>query len=90
MLTNEASIAQLRQRHATHAHSNNSQLYTIPRQELVEMFNVEKDAKNEAYYFILKFGLLDKFYEHCRGEKAPDWMKPEEENVPSTAKTSAL
>ena len=32
----------------------------------IEAFNIEKDAKNQAYYFILSKGLLDSFAEFCK------------------------
>ena len=38
-------------------------------QELIEKFKIEKNAKNEAYYFILENGLLDKFKAHCNQEE---------------------
>ena len=32
----------------------------------IEAFNIEKDAKNQAYFFILSKGLLDSFAEFCK------------------------
>lgn len=35
-------------------------------------FLIEKDAKNTAYCFILRNGLLEKFAEFCRDYKTAD------------------
>lgn len=40
--------------------------------ELAEAFEVEKNAKNEAYYFILSNGLLDQFADFCRNYHSRD------------------
>lgn len=40
--------------------------------ELAETFEAEKNAKNEAYYFILSNGLLDQFADFCRNYRSRD------------------
>ena len=40
--------------------------------ELAEAFEVEKRAKNKAYYFILSNGLLDQFADFCRNYRSRD------------------
>lgn len=40
--------------------------------ELAEAFEVEKRAKNTAYYFILSNGLLDRFADFCRNYRSRD------------------
>ena len=37
-----------------------------------EMFEIEKNAKNEAYYFILSNGLLKAFAEFCKTYRSSD------------------
>lgn len=37
--------------------------------ELEQKFEVEKNAKNEAYYFILEMDLLDEFRKYCFTQK---------------------
>jgi hypothetical protein len=38
----------------------------------IKAFNIEKDAKNEAYYFILSHGLLDQFSKFCKSYHSSD------------------
>lgn len=68
MSTNETILTAIAERHAAHP-TTDPKLLTASRAELVEMFDIEKRAKNKAYAFIMRSGLLDKFYEHCTGEK---------------------
>ena len=35
-------------------------------------FNIEKDCKNQAYFFILKSGLFHQFADFCRSVKVSD------------------
>lgn len=37
--------------------------------ELSRKFQIEKDAKNRAYHFILTYGLLDLFADFCKEHK---------------------
>lgn len=41
---------------------------TVP----LSKFNVEKNAKNEAYHFILAYGLSDLFLEFCKEHRGQD------------------
>ena len=41
---------------------------TVP----LSKFNVEKNAKNEAYHFILAYGLFDLFLEFCKEHRGQD------------------
>lgn len=38
-------------------------------QELIEKFKIEKNAKNQAYYFILENNLLNDFENYCKSER---------------------
>jgi len=44
-------------------------LYNRPISRLMNDFLVERDAKNQAYYFILENGHLDAFSEYCKKER---------------------
>lgn len=49
--------------------SNNSTLKSAPisaRTVSYRKFEIAKNAKNEAYYFILSHNLLDEFAEFCK------------------------
>lgn len=49
-----------------------------PPPELEEMrreFEIEKNAKNQAYAFIIAAGLLDDFSNFCKQVKTNDWHK---------------
>lgn len=55
--------------------SNNSTLKSAPisaRTVSYRKFEIEKNAKNEAYYFILSHNLLDKFAEFCKSYRSSD------------------
>ena len=41
--------------------------------EMQKHFDVEKNAKNKAYAFILSCGLLHRFAEFCRSDYSDDW-----------------
>lgn len=49
----------------------------LSQRELFKKFIIEKNAKNKAYEFIMRAGLLDAFYEHCTGEKPNHVSSPE-------------
>ena len=38
----------------------------------IEAFNIEMNAKNTAYYFILSYGLLDSFQKFCNAYRSDD------------------
>lgn len=38
-------------------------------------FEIEKDAKNQAYYFIIMLDLMKPFREFCRDVTSDDWHK---------------
>lgn len=40
--------------------------------ELYSKFLIEKNAKNEAYHFILAYGLFDLFLEFCKEHRGQD------------------
>ena len=55
--------------------SNNSTLKSAPisaRTVSYRKFEIEKNAKNEAYYFILSHNLLDEFAELCKSYRSSD------------------
>lgn len=55
--------------------SNNSTLKSAPisaRTVSYRKFEIEKNAKNEAYYFILPHNLLDEFAEFCKSYRSSD------------------
>ena len=55
--------------------SNNSTLKSAPisaRTVSYRKFEIEKNAKNEAYYFILSHNLLDEFVEFCKTYRSSD------------------
>ena len=58
--------------------------------ELAEAFEVEKRAKNTAYYFILSNGLLDRFADFCRNYRSRDPHRDCVEYLLSKAKNSRL
>ena len=41
--------------------------------EMQKQYDVEKNAKNKAYSFILSSGLLNRFAEYCRSNYSDDW-----------------
>lgn len=49
-------------------HSRNA----IAVRKLTKMFEVEKDAKNQAYFFILSHGHFDEFREFCLSYRSED------------------
>lgn len=54
---------------------NNSTLTTAPNSAKTvsyEKFEIEKNAKNKAYYFILSNGLLEAFAEFCKNYHSSD------------------
>ena len=54
---------------------NNSTLKPAPisaRTVSYRKFEIEKNAKNEAYYFILSHNLLDEFAEFCKSYRSSD------------------
>lgn len=61
----------------TNARRSSARTASIPKskrtyKELAEAFEVEKNAKNEAYYFIISNGLLDQFADFCRNYRSRD------------------
>ena len=55
--------------------SNNSTLKSAPisaRTVSYRKFEIEKNAKNEAYYFILSNGLLEAFAKFCKTYRSSD------------------
>lgn len=55
--------------------SNNSTLKSASystRTVSYRKFEIEKNAKNEAYYFILSHNLLDEFAEFCKNYRSSD------------------
>lgn len=55
--------------------SNNSTLKSAPisaRTVSYRKFEIEKNAKNTAYYFILSHNLLDEFAEFCKNYRSSD------------------
>lgn len=55
--------------------SNNSTLKSAPnsaRTVSYRKFEIEKNAKNKAYYFILSHNLLDEFAEFCKNYRSSD------------------
>lgn len=55
--------------------SNNSTLKSAPisaKTVSYRKFEIEKNAKNEAYYFILSHNLLDEFAEFCKSYRSSD------------------
>ena len=53
-------------------HSNRTGTQTERNTVSIEAFNVEMNAKNTAYYFILKNGLLERFGEFCKRYNSTD------------------
>lgn len=54
---------------------NNSTLKSAPisaKTVSYRKFEIEKNAKNEAYYFILSHNLLDEFAEFCKSYRSSD------------------
>ena len=57
------------------ADMNNSSVLSTPHSATtvpLSKFNVEKNAKNEAYHFILAYGLFDLFLEFCKEHRGQD------------------
>ena len=52
----------------SNAQTTPSSATTVP----LSKFNVEMNAKNEAYHFILAYGLFDLFLEFCKGHQGQD------------------
>jgi len=55
--------------------AKNSNMQATPTERntvSIEAFNIEKNAKNQAYYFILSNGLFDQFAEFCRNYASDD------------------
>lgn len=55
--------------------SNNSTLRSAPisaRTVSYRKFEIEKNAKNTTYYFILSHNLLDEFAEFCKSYRSSD------------------
>lgn len=55
--------------------SNNSTLKSAPisaKTVSYRKFEIEKNAKNEAYYFILSHNLLDEFAKFCKSYRSSD------------------
>ena len=55
-----------RMKNASNAQGASTSTQTERNAVSIEAFNIEKDAKNQAYYFILSKGLLDSFAEFCK------------------------
>ncbi len=63
--------------HAAHTPSpHDLRLLELSHMDLFWKFLIEKKAKNKAYEFIMRAGLLDAFYEHCTGEKPNHLSSP--------------
>ena len=43
--------------------------FNISIEQLIKEYIIEKNAKNRAYFFILKGGYLEQFKEYCYKEK---------------------
>lgn len=57
------------------ADMNNSSVLSTPSSATtvpLSKFNVEKNAKNEAYHFILAYGLSDLFLDFCKEHEGQD------------------
>jgi hypothetical protein len=55
--------------------ANNSNCHVTPTERntvSIEAFNIEKNAKSQAYHFILSHGLYDRFAEFCENCHSDD------------------
>lgn len=59
-----------RRSHSRYAKGEADRLLTLEKEQLVARLLIEKDAKNQAYYFILERGHFDEFYTYCESESA--------------------
>lgn len=61
--------------HEIRADMNNSSVLSTSRSTTtvpLSKFNAEMNAKNEAYHFILAYGLFDLFLEFCKEHRGQD------------------
>lgn len=56
----------------TSAHETGTITFSSLMEEALSQFNVEKDAKNKAYAFILSRGLLNDFKSYCEAHHGDD------------------
>jgi hypothetical protein len=56
---------EIKQQHKANQDALASSLYSMPKDQLIEDFLIEKNAKNRAYFFILENGYYDAFREYC-------------------------
>lgn len=61
--------------HEIRADMNNSSVLSTPgsaKTVPLSKFNIEMNAKNEAYHFILAYGLFDLFLDFCKEHQGQD------------------
>ncbi len=62
---NSDQVQFIRALHKSKRDSSDEYLKEKSKEELIDYFNIEMDAKNQAYYFILEHGHFLDFREYC-------------------------